>query len=40
MADTVPAYARLEALLKDPAESIRVTENSREELLDIQQIFK
>ncbi len=40
MADAVPAYSRLEALLKDPSDSIRVTENAREELLDIQQLFK
>ena len=40
MADSTPAYGRLEALLKDPSDSIRVTENAHDELLDIQQLFK
>ncbi|PCH85531.1 MAG: metal-dependent hydrolase [Piscirickettsiaceae bacterium] len=39
MADTVPAYQRLVALLKDSADSIRVTENARDELIDVQQLF-
>ncbi|PCI22433.1 MAG: metal-dependent hydrolase, partial [Piscirickettsiaceae bacterium] len=38
-ADSVPAYARLTAQLKDSSDSIRVTENARDELNDIQQLF-
>jgi len=38
-AESIPAYKRLTKLLRDPNDSIDVTENSQEELASIKQIF-